>query len=54
MTDNVHSDGKPERETSAANHVKIMEPFVLARDLEFSGAASLTFVSWNDSARGSL
>ncbi len=28
--------------------------FVLARDVEFSCAASLTFVSWNGSARGSL
>ena len=28
--------------------------FVLARDLEYSCAASLTFVSWNGSARGSL
>jgi len=28
--------------------------FVLARDVEFSRAASLTFVSWNGSARGSL
>jgi len=28
--------------------------FVLARDVEFSCGASLTFVGWNGSARGSL